>query len=153
MFLCPATWRLPARSTTEGTGASSRESLSFQLAAGTRDVHEASDSLIRRKAPLAFSSKRVWAALLSQFYYVFRSLEAALESASSRDARVRRFHAPFFVQLARSDAFLADVRHSSPLLVAGCALSSLLFSRLPSFAVSLPRRCRKRTTTSRVSTL
>jgi len=103
MFLCPAAWRKPA------PAAAQRETLSDVLAAGTRDVHAASDRLIRSKAPLAFSNKRVWAALLSQFYYIFRALEAALERAAGKHAQLHALHAPFFARLARADAFLADI--------------------------------------------
>ena len=79
---------------------------------GTRDVHEASDALIRSKAALAFSDPALWSQLLSQFYYVFRSLETALERGSATDSRVHALHGTFFSRLARSSAFLSDVRQA-----------------------------------------
>ena len=104
MFLCPAA--KPAKGLDKAT-------LSDVLRTGTRDVHAASDSLIRQRAPLAFSQPKLWAALLSQFYYVFRALELGLEKAAAKDARVRSLHRPFFAQLGRADAFLADVAYHS----------------------------------------
>jgi hypothetical protein len=41
---------------------------------------------------------------------VFRELEASLEAGAARSPRLHALHAPFFAQLARADAFLADVR-------------------------------------------
>ena len=102
-FLCP----VPA--VRARAQASPEASLSDVLAAGTRDVHAASDALIRAKAPLAFSDPALWTQLLSQFFYVYRALEDALDQGASRDARVHALHAPFFSRLARSHAFLADI--------------------------------------------
>ena len=61
---------------------------------------------------LAFSQPPLWSALLSQFFHVYTALETALVEASAKaeNPRVGALHRNFFARLARSDAFLADVR-------------------------------------------
>jgi hypothetical protein len=68
---------------------------------------------VQSKAPLAFSDPVLWSQLLSQFFYLFRALEAALETAAATDARVHALQGPFLSRLARSSAFMADVRAPS----------------------------------------
>ena len=117
---------------------------------GTRDVHEASDALIRGKAPLAFSDPKLWAELLSQFYYVFRALETALERGAATDSRVHALHSTFFSRLARSSAFLSDVRQRLT-AAGGCRVPDFRSRpcRLPTTAGAplLPRRCPRRRNT------
>lgn len=90
-----------------GQGATGVEPLSALLASATRDVHDASDALIRSKMPLAFADPAAWASLLSQFHHVFCAIESALTSCS--DSRLKALDASFFSRLVRRDAFLADV--------------------------------------------
>jgi hypothetical protein len=59
---------------------------------------------------LVFSQPALWSALLSQFFHIYSTLEEALATAAASDARLASLHRPFFSRLARSDAFLCDVR-------------------------------------------
>jgi hypothetical protein len=58
--------------------------------------------------PLVFGEPKIWAALLSQMYHVYATLEEVLAKAS--DPRVAALHRNFFARMARADAFLCDVR-------------------------------------------
>jgi hypothetical protein len=64
--------------------------------------------MAQSKMPLVFGEPKIWAALLSQMYHVYATLEEVLAKAS--DPRVAALHRNFFCRMARADAFLCDVR-------------------------------------------
>ena len=69
---------------------------------------------------LVYSSPTLWSAQLSQFFHVYSALEDALAKGSASDARLAALHRQFFLRLARTEAFLCDVRvphHAAPLRV------------------------------------
>ena len=77
-----------------------------ELRTRTRREHAGSNAVVHLTAPLALSSRTVYAGVLTAFYHVFRSLEAELEA---RQAAVPALQVVSHPALRRARAFERDL--------------------------------------------